>query len=32
MYSKFGETRGCWHTYDIRGGFDVGLWKEIRKE
>ena len=29
---KFGETFGGWHTYDIRGGFGVGLWKEIKKE
>ena len=29
---KYGETPGGWHTCDIRGGFGVGLWKEIRKE
>ena len=29
---KYGETPEGWHTYDIRGGFGVGLWKEIRKE
>ena len=30
--SKFGETARVWHSCDIRGGFGVGLWKEIRKE
>ena len=30
--SKFGETIGGWHSYDIKGGFGVKLWKEIRKE
>ena len=29
--SKYGETSGGWHTHDIKGGFGVGLWKEIRK-
>ena len=32
MSSKYGEIYGGWHTCDIRGGFGVGLWKEIRKE
>ena len=30
--SKFGETLRGWHTCDIRGGYGVGLWKEIIKE
>ena len=30
--SKFGETNGGWHTYDLRGGYGISLWKEIRKE
>ena len=30
--SKYEETSGGWHTYDIKGGFGVRLWKEIRKE
>ena len=30
--SKFGETNGGWHTYDLRGGYWISLWKEIRKE
>ena len=25
-------ANGGWHSSDIRGGFGVGLWKEIRKE
>ena len=29
---KFGETSRGWHTCDIKGGFGVRLWKEIRKE
>ena len=29
---KCEETLGGWHTCDIRGGFGVGLWKEIKKE
>ena len=29
---KYGETLRGWHTCDIRGGFGVGLWKEISKE
>ena len=29
--SKFGEGTRGWHSSDIRGGFGVGLWKEIRK-
>ena len=32
MSRKFWETSRGWHTCDIRGGFGVGLWKEIRKE
>ena len=32
MSSKFGETSGGCHTYDIKGDYGVGLWKEIRKE
>ena len=30
--SKFGEDYGGWCSGDIKGGFGVGLWKEIRKE
>ena len=30
--SKFGETNGGWHTCDLRGGYGISLWKEIRKE
>ena len=30
--SKFGEGTGVWCSGDVRGGFGVGLWKEIRKE
>ena len=30
--SKFGEDYGGWSSGDIKGGFGVGLWKEIRKE
>ena len=30
--SKFGKTKGGWHTYDLRGGYGISLWKEIRKE
>ena len=29
---KYRETLGGWHTCDIRDGFCLGLWKEIRKE
>ena len=29
---KFGEEYGGWCSGDIKGGFGVGLWKEIRKE
>ena len=29
---KFGETNGGWHTCDLRGGYGISLWKEIRKE
>ena len=32
MSNKYGETSGGWDMRDIRGGFGVGLWKEIRKE
>ena len=32
MSRKFGEIVGGWHTCDIRVGFGVGLWKEIKKE
>ena len=32
MISKYGETSGGWHTCDIKGGFGVRLWMEIRKE
>ena len=31
MSRKFGETAGGWHSRDIKGGFGVELWKEIRK-
>ena len=30
--SKFGEDYGGWSSGEIKGGFGVGLWKEIRKE
>ena len=30
--TKFGEEVGGWNTRDIRGGYDTGLWKDIRKE
>ena len=30
--SKFGEGTGGWCSCVIKGGFRVGLWKEIRKE
>ena len=30
--TKFGEEDGGWNTSDIRGGYDIGLWKDIRKE
>ena len=30
--SKFGEVYGGWSSGEIKGGFGVGLWKEIRKE
>ena len=30
--NKFGETNGGWHTCDLRGGYGISLWKEIRKE
>ena len=30
--SNIGENPKGWHSYDIRGGFGVGLWKEIREE
>ena len=29
---KYGETSGGWHICYIRGGFGVGLWKDIIKE
>ena len=29
--TKFGEVEGGWSTCDIRGGYDIGVWKEIRK-
>ncbi|RVW89101.1 putative ribonuclease H protein [Vitis vinifera] len=29
---KFGEEQGGWYTREVREGFGVGLWKEIRKE
>ena len=29
---KFGEEEGGWYTREVREGFGVGLWKEIRKE
>ena len=29
--NKFVEGIGGWHSGDIKGGFGVGLWKEIRK-
>ena len=30
--TKFGEEDGGWNTSGIRGGYDTGLWKDIRKE
>ena len=30
--SKFGEDYGGWSSGDIKGGFGVGLWKDIKKE
>ena len=30
--TKFGEDVGGWCTCDIRGSYDTGLWKEIRKD
>ncbi|KAJ9707156.1 hypothetical protein PVL29_002241 [Vitis rotundifolia] len=29
---KFGEEEGGWYSREVREGFGVGLWKEIRKE
>ena len=29
---KFGEEDGGWNTIDIRRGYGIGLWKDIRKE
>ena len=29
---KFGELVGGWNTGDIRDGYDIGLWKDIRKD
>ena len=29
---KFGEEEGGWSTREVRNGFGVGFWKEIRKE
>ncbi|RVW74735.1 putative ribonuclease H protein [Vitis vinifera] len=29
---KFGEEQGGWYTREVREGFGVSLWKEIRKE
>ncbi|RVX18032.1 putative ribonuclease H protein [Vitis vinifera] len=29
---KFGEEEGGWYTRDVREGFGVGFWKDIRKE
>ena len=29
---KFGEENGGWNSSDVRGGFEIGLWKNIRKE
>ncbi|RVW93915.1 putative mitochondrial protein [Vitis vinifera] len=29
---KFGEEEGGWYTREVREGFGVGFWKEIRKE
>ena len=29
---KFGEEEGRWCTREVREGFGVGFWKEIRKE
>ena len=30
--TKFGEEDGGWNTSDIRGGYGIGLWKDISKE
>ena len=29
---KFGEEGGGWNSYEVREGYRVGFWKEIRKE
>ena len=29
---KYGVEEGGWCTQEVRGGYGVGLWKEIRKE
>ena len=29
---KFGGKDGSWNTNDIRGGYGIGLWNDIRKE
>ena len=29
---KFGEEEGGWRTREVREGFGVGFWKEIKKE
>ena len=30
--TKFGELDGGWNSGDIRGSYDTGLWKDIKKE
>ena len=30
--TTFDEEDGSWNTRDIRGGYDTGLWKDIKKE
>ena len=29
---KFGKEGGGWNSYEVREGYRVGFWKEIRKE
>ena len=30
--TKFGEEDGGWNTSDIKGGYGIGLWKDICEE
>ena len=29
---EYGEERGGWRSRQVREGYEVGLWKEIRKD